>query len=768
MPENRSGRRKARGKLVAGLVAALIMPGLAWAASLERDHASALTGWELVQLDQKSGAAVGEAWPAQVPGDVMSDLARAGALAHPFYDFNSTAALWVNDYDWLYQAAFSADPGPGERLWIVLHGIDYQSEGSVNGAPVFSHTGMYSPVRVEVTDLVRPGRDNRLTVKLTGLGNRPHVKNYQVDQFLNQLKRRTVTKSQMSFGWDIAVELINAGLWDRVETFTTGPALISDLAIAPRNDGAVSLSLDLDAATAGPARLRVSVAPENFDGPDPVFTQEFPLVLAAGQSDYTVQFQLPAVRLWWCNGLGAPNLYRLKAELVIAGQASDRVSETFGFREIHWEQNPDAPEDWRWVLLLNGRRVWMRGANWVPPSALAAEITDERYTRLLSLTAEANVNILRLWGGGGREREIFYDLADRAGIMIWQEFPFACVYVPGYPTNKKFLDLAEQETRAIVRATRNHPCLALYSGGNEFIPDLNRQVVERMRASVEELAPEVRFIKASPAEGDGHNWVVWHQRGNLSDYFSDPHAVMSEFGIQSFPARSTLEKYLSPDLLWPIGEAYRHHNLEYDKIMKYADVIAHEDTLDGLIAASQQIQAYYFQRAIEHWRIRKYRVSGTFFWMLDEPWPAVVGSVIDYELTPKLALGQIRQSYCPLLVAADLEVRAWAPGEDFQTELFLVNDTAEKFSGLTVEARVGGARVGEWTAASEPDSTVDIGALQLTLPDHGPLILELAVRSGDKTLAQNRYDLEICDGEPASRLGRGLELLSKKIMAGDQ
>ncbi len=754
-------------KIFGALILTLI-PGMSIASALERGHSSALTGFQLAQLDKKSGKVVSQGIPAQVPGDVISDLMRAGKLKHPYHDFNSKAALWVNGYDWLYQTDFFADLQKDERLWILFRGIDYKSRGLLNGEPVFRHTGMFSPVLVDATGLIKPGQPNRLEVKLLGLGNRPHSKTYLVDSFLNQLKRRTVTKNQMSFGWDISVELINAGIWDHVETFKTGPVLISDLGIKAENDGNVSLELNLDSNQDGPARFRISITPENFGDRKSFLTREFPINLSAGKSEYNFRFQIPHCKLWWCNGFGEPNLYRLNAELVLAGKTSDRVSETFGFREIKWEQNPGAPEGWRWVLVLNGKRIFMRGANWVPPSAMAGEITDERYARLVSMASDANINILRIWGGGGREREIFYDLADRAGIMIWQEFPFACVYIPGYPTGDKFLELAAQETGEIVRATRNHPCLVLYSGGNEFIPDLNRKLVDRMRESVSELAPETRFIKASPAEGDGHNWVVWHQKGNLTDYFSDTHAVISEFGIQSFPAKTTLEKYFSPDLLWPVAEVYRHHNMEYAKIMKYISAVPHEENLDGYIQASQKIQAYYLQLSIEHWRIRKYRVSGTFFWMLNEPWPAVVGSVIDYELKPKPAFGKIRQSYNPLLIAADLEVRAWKAQDDFHAEIFLVNDTDRKFSGLEVQAFISGEKVDEWTIGSEPDSSLKVSQIDLKLPSRTPLTLELFVRDGEKMVSQNSYDLEICDNKPAGRFGRSFEILNKKILEGKE
>ncbi len=741
-------------------------PGVA--AHLERVPAEPLPQFQFIQLDQKSAQTIGAWMPAKVPGDVMSDLVRAGKLKPPYQDFNSREALWVNDYDWLYQTDFPADLKPDERLWVLFHGIDYQSSGFLNGQKVFDHTGMFSRIFIDATPFLKKDGPNRLQVKLFGLKNRWHSKQYQVNQFLEQLARRKYLKTQMSFGWDIAVELINAGIWDQVEMFKTGPAMISDLGIKTKNFGEASLDLSLDSKQSANAVLRIAVSPENFGDGKPVLKQNFPLDLKAGAFFYNLQFIIHNPLLWWTPELGNPNLYRLQADLVINGKSSDSVEETFGFREIAWEQNPGAPEGWRWVCRLNGKRIYLRGANWVPPDALPGQLTDQKYEKLIALARGANLNIFRIWGGGNRERDIFYDLADRAGIMLWQEFPFACIYVPGYPTDKKYLDLAGQEVSEIVRALRNHPSVVIYSGGNEFNADANQPVVDRMRKAVGELDGTRRFIKASPAEGDGHNWVVWHQKGNLRDYFADEHALMSEFGIQAFPSLQTLQKYLSPELLWPIGEVYKHHDLEYGKILKYADAIPHADNLEGLITASQKMQGYYYQRAIEHWRIRKYRYSGSLFWMFDEPWPSVVGSVADYELNPKAAYYRIQESYNPLLIAADLEVRSWKPGEDFSTELYLVNDYDRKFAALKISALISGQPLGEWTADAEPDSSVRIATFKTRLPAGSPLILELVAKDGDKMVSHNLYDLEICDEKASNPFNRSLEKLSKKLMAGEK
>jgi len=763
----RRRREMIRRAIGIGLMLALA-PLSGIAGHLERQQASELNKFQFIQVDKKSGEQKGNWMEGKVPGDLITDLVKAGKLKHPYYDFNAKKALWVNEYNWLYQTEFSAEAGKDERVWILFHGIDYKSRGSLNGKEIFDHTGMFSRVFVDATALLKKGEANELDVQLEGLGNLINSGSYTLDEILEQWNRRHTTKTQMSYGWDFAPELIGAGIWDRVEMFKTGPALIEELGIRTKNSGEVWLDLAVDSNQAGKATLKVTVLPENFGDKKSAVVKEFPLELSAGKSRNNLKFQISDPKFWWSWDLGEPNLYRVQAELMVNKQASDKVEDTFGFREIEWEQNPGAPEGFTWVLRLNGKRIFLRGANWVPPESMYGQLTDERYAALLKLARDAHINIFRIWGGGNRERDIFYDLADRNGIFLWQEFPLACIFIPTFPTDEEFLSLVEQESGEIIRAIRNHPSVILYSGGNEFDTKKNAPVVSRMRKAVQETDPDRRFIAASPAEGDSHNWSVWHRFGNLLDYYSDEHALMSEFGLQSYPALSTLKKYISADLLWPIGKVYVFHDLGPKKMLKYLSALPHPDTLEGTVEASQKMQAYYYQRATEHWRIRKYRYSGTLFWQFNEPWPAICWSVIDYELTPKLAYERIQDSYNPLLIAADLAVRGWNPGDDFSTDIFLVNDYDRKFSGLKIQAYASGKLAGTWVADADPDSSAKIAALNANLAPDAPASLELFVWDGDQLVSQNYYDLEVYDPKPSDALMRTVDKVVNQVGFGEQ
>jgi len=735
------------------------------AVALERPGVKELTEFQFCPLEKKTGKELGECLPAKIPGDVISDLERNGKVPDPYRDLNSLKVQWVNDRDWLYRADFTFSPSPGRRAFLLFMGVDYRSKISLNGKPLAEHEGMFSRIGpLDITDLLNPQGSNRLEVKMYGIPDQWLEKVGPKILQSSELGRRDTLKTQMSYGWDFAPRLKGVGIWDRVMVFESGPVLIRDLAIRPKVSGEVEVGVELFSQGAAKANLKLKVSGETFAG----YAQEFewPAELSAGLNSKTYKVTIENPRLWWPWDQGQPDLYRLKLEVETGGEVSDAASETFGVREISWAKNPDAPPNTAdWVLQVNGRRVFMRGGNWVPAEALNGRLTDERYRKLIALARAANLNLVRVWGGGNRERAAFYDACDRAGIMVWQEFPLACVYIIGYPRDRHFLNLVHQEAAEIVRQLRNHPSLIMWCGGNEWNVKKSPQVAQALEQETAAGDPTRRFVPASPYRGDSHNWIVWHQRGNLSDYFADRSPLPSEFGLQAYPAVETLRKYLSPERVWPIGEAHRHHNLGPEKMAKYSAPLQPADNLESVVQASQIMQAHYLQRGIEFWRQRKYQTSGVAFWQFNEPWPAICWSVLDYDLVPKLAYTQLKDTMNPLLVSAQFADRAWKPGDSFTGRVILVNDYPQAFAGLTVTARVGDQSK-TFSADVPADGLLDLGEIQLKLPAAGPPILELTAGKDGRVLAKNRYDLSVCDPVPASRQALAAGKVGFRLMSG--
>jgi len=746
----------------------LLTPFLAWAAEFAvgaapgRQAVLELTEFTLCELFKKSGESTGECVLAKAPGDVLTSLMKAGRIPDPYMDLNSQQLQWVDDRDWLHRAEFQYRPAEGKRTRLLFMGLDYFSKIELNGKVLVDrHEGMFSRVDLEVTDALDPSGRQVLEVTLFGVEGPKREGMLGINEF----DRRKYLKTQMSFGWDFAPRLKGAGIWDRVYLYQTGPAAIRDVYVKAGTDGLVSVEVELFEPAGKEVEAQVEVYGKNVDhGPFASW-----LTFEPGEMKKTASLEVPDPKLWWPWDMGDQNLYRLEVSAYIGEELSDRVSETFGFREVRWGPNPDAPEGSAdWVLFINGRREFIRGANWVPAESMYGRMDDSRYAKLIGLARSAGVNMLRLWGGGNRERRAFYDCCDREGVLTWQEFPFACVCIAGYPRTSGFKKVVEQESREMVRQLRNHPSLFLWCGGNEFNVKRNSHVVRIMENAVNTLDPSRRFIPASPYRGDSHNWVVWHMKGNLEDYFDDVSPLPSEFGVQSFPPLATLEKYISKEHLWPAGnDVLMHHDLDPEKMDKYVSAIGHKGDIESYIEASQVIQGHYLQRGIEHWRQRKFKTSGTALWMWNDPWPAVSWSVIDYELEPKHAYEVLKWTYNPVLVTAEFEDRKWSAGEEFEAEIMVVNDLHEAYPDADITASVCGGAPRNFHVSVLPDSLSPKIEYSAGIPAHcqKPWLDLRLVHDGNE-LSRNSYALWIHDPKGAGKTGRVLADLSHYLMSG--
>jgi beta-mannosidase len=400
---------------------------------------------------------------------------------------------------------------------------------------------------------------------------------------------------------------------------------------------------------------------------------------------------------------------------------------------------------------MNGQPEFGRGANWVPADAIPARVMREDYAALLQLARAANINLLRVWGGGLKEKRAFYDLCDELGILVWQEFPFSGSGLDYFPRDRAYTQLVRQESAAIVRDLRNHPSVVLWCGGNEFTPRANRHVTTILRGTVATLDGTRPFKLASPSQEESHNWAIWHGGANTRDYLQDPALWFGEFGLQAAPDLETLTRFLPEEALFPPNDWWVYHNAELDKLWRYADPVlarrpdaaeAPEISLGDFVAATQEAQLRGLQIAIEQARRSKPRVGGCAFWQFNEPWYSICWSVVDYAKRPKRGYFKIQQLYQPVLVSFAYPLRERAPGELVSGQLWIVNDTLEAVQG-TLRAWFNAALVLEldWGVGANVAQTVC--ALDLRLAD-GSNTLQLEFRSPD-VLTTNEYDLNYCD-----------------------
>ncbi len=729
--------------------------------------------WEFGKVAPRRGLKDVKQWmPARVPGDVRADLLACGMIKDPFPEKQNELSRWVDDWDWWYKREFKAARG-ARRTFIRFEGIDYHSHIFVNGDKVAENIGMFAPVIVEITGLLRDV--NTLSVAVE------HSSQYQ--------QREETLKCQMGFGWDFAPSIRTMGIWDSVSLISTGETFIRFLGVEPvqisQHDWELKVTAGIDAEKEIDATVEFVIEPDNFEGAQQ--KHRVPLAVPAGVSEHTFSIPVKNPRLWNPWEDGPRNLHTLSMAILNGKKTVDNTSERFGFRAVNLRENDGRPGD-VWTFEINGKRKFIRGANWVPCDSLPGRVTKERYGALLEMARKANINMLRIWGGGLREKKDFYDICDELGILVWQEFPFSCPRTNHYPKTAEFMKLVSKETNGILEKLYNHPSVVHYCGGNEFSYVRNREMVDRIGKIVLKRGGGRAFKVSSPTSGEGHNWKVFHGIANIGDYRKDNTAFLSEFGLQAPPVKKSLDKFIPEKHQWPVAprmpyaaieltyvrseqmdrlrklipfgdrelsnaEYWTYHDAHLFKLFRYAEQIGFSD-VDSFIEASQKMQAYGLQTAIEHIRRRRFNASGVMFWQFNEPWPTICWSVVDYYLEPKLAYDKIRRAYSPLLLSLDFNSGPYSPGMILQVKPFVINDFHRGFGKTKCVTRLlgpGGAELDkkEILMDSVPaDSITTLRPFNFTLTGDAGWKISCDIRTGGKLAAHNEYDLSVCDKKP--------------------
>jgi beta-mannosidase len=398
---------------------------------------------------------------AQVRGEVHLDLWRAGLIADPYVAANVLAARWVEEFLWSYRRTFTLNEIPAGRAWIVFEGLDLYAEIFLNGKLVGKHHNAFRPCRVEVTGELRAG-ENVLVVHLdSGLwaaADKP-AKGYEhgPDQILH--KRHWLRKPQCQFGWDWSQRLINVGIFKPVRLeWTDQPARIDQFTAL------ATLSEDLQHGTIV-ARLFIEGFAEH-DARLIVNDEVFAVKITPGMNRLEATIHVENPQLWWPIGHGDQPRHRVRASLEIDGEIIGQREAPVGFRHVRVDQSPNPRGGKNFTFVINGRKIFAKGANLVPADMIFARIDRARYEKLIELSIEQHLNFLRVWGGGLYESDDFYDLCDERGILVWQEFDFACSRYPA--TDEEFFKEVLAEATHNVRRLASHPSLIAWCGNNEI------------------------------------------------------------------------------------------------------------------------------------------------------------------------------------------------------------------------------------------------------------------------------------------------------------
>ncbi len=687
----------------------------------------ALSAWRVSDFDVGGGKAArafegatdGPEWiDATAPGDLYLALHAAGRIPHPFEAMNEAACAWVREREWWWRGSFDMpDLALGERLKLTFLGLDTLATVWLNGEEIGASDNMFVPAAFDITDKARPDGPNALAVRFTPTST------LEIDPLLPEwpgplgqlhvTKRNLIRKAQFGWGWDWGPGLPTVGLWRGVTLQVQRAAALEQVRFATLSlseaHARVVVDLEVD-AIAGAGELQADIL---LAAPSGVVVAQTRVTIADGAA--SAEFELTHPDLWWTSDLGEPALHDLDVVLKAGDEIVDRRSQKVGVRTIALDQSPDPdePDASFFRFVLNGVPIFARGVCWIPASSFVAAVDEDHYRRLLEPAVRANMNMIRVWGGGVYEHDAFYDLCDQLGLLVWQDFMFACAPYPEH--DPAFVDSVTREVRYQVQRLRNHPSLALWCGNNEnqMIQDAVNRAAKSdavlagalfydqiMPAQVALLDPTTPYWPGSPSggpransmlAGDVHDWTVWHGMqpiprdrpvGRFSRapesiaygrYAENMARFVSEYGIQASPVMETLGRVLAPDERVLGGEAMLHRIKDRPKDKMdgmMAPVTGLPTSLDDYVDFTQITQAEGLKFAIEHFRRRKPQCSGSLIWQFNDCWPGVSWSLIDYYGFGKASLYYVGRAYAPVMAS-------FKPDGDGGFELWIANDTLQ-------------------------------------------------------------------------------------------
>ncbi|WP_367124575.1 glycosyl hydrolase 2 galactose-binding domain-containing protein [Streptomyces phytohabitans] len=660
------------------------------------DETPLTDGWTL-----RHGAAE---LPARVPGCVHTDLMAAGVIPDPFLSRNEDDVAWVGRADWRYDTALPPRTTAHERTDLVFDGLDTVAEVSVGGQVVGRTRNMHRSHRYDVTDLLAASSGTALTVRFTSayteaeavrdrLGDRP---NAYPEPF------PYIRKMACSFGWDWGPTLVTAGVWR--------PARLAHWSTARLADVRPLVTVDADGTGRVEARFALRRTESGADRPLTAVLRlggtegDVPAAEASVRVDgahATVTAELPDAALWWPRGYGEQPLYDCELTLRDAdGTPLDRWSRRVGFRTVRLDTTADAAGS-AFTLVVNGAPVLARGVNWIPDDAFPSRLTPARYRARLTQAADTGVDLVRVWGGGLYESDDFYAVCDELGLLVWQDFPFACA---AYPEEQPLRSEVEAEARENVVRLMPHPSLVLWNGNNENLWGFRDWEWEDALAGdswgegyylgllprvVAETDPTRPYWPGSPwsgswdhhpndpRHGTTHSWDVWN-RTDYTDYLREVPRFAAEFGWQAPPAYATLRRALPGETLAADSPGMLHHQKAGDGNGKLdrglARHFAPPETFDRWHYLTQVNQARAVATGVEHWRSHWPTCAGTVVWQLNDCWPVTSWAAIDGDGRRKPLWYALRRAYAdrlltvqrrdggPAVVAVNQSAGTWSTG----------------------------------------------------------------------------------------------------------
>ena len=640
-------------------------------------------GWKL-HLNNK------EDWiDARVPGNVHLDHLENRKIPDPFFGQNEAELQWISDEDWTYKLMFEPDKDLMERKNIILffHGLDTYADIFLNNIKVLSANNMFHPWSANVKDVIKDGMNN-LEIHFRSPLKEVSGQMNSIDHALpadNDQAGKTspyTRKAPYHYGWDWGPCLVTSGIWKEVELIGWEDWYVDQLQIKNKNVSKDTAELEVELTVLSDISEGISVCVrESLSGKD--FKKIFRMEPGANDLSFTISIDNPD--LWWPVGHGDQILHEFFLTIETK-EREEHHERRLGIRDVKIRRDKDEKGE-SFEIHVNGMPIYSKGANWIPADYFVERLTRDDYKRLLNDAIRANMNTLRIWGGGIYEPDHFYELCDEMGIMVWQDFMFACSM---YPANDDFLDSVEKEARYQVNRLKGHASVILWCGNNEIasgwlswgwkeeLPisvwqDYKKLFHELLPKVCHELDPERFYWPSSPGhgidqsdedqiygKGDNHYWGVWHGGDEFDAFEDNVGRFMTEYGMQSFPATSTIESFADKKdrvLDSAIMNAHQKASLGTGNLMKYIeDQYRVTNDFDSVTGLSQIMQAESIRFAVEAHRRHMPYCMGTLYWQFNDCWPVISWSSIDYKGNWKALHYSARNFFKPVILSLrDLE-----------------------------------------------------------------------------------------------------------------
>ncbi len=684
-------------KLITRFLFLLIALTLFESCTSQKEKASSMTvtidkDWQFSEADKNE-------WRnANVPGCVHTDLLNHEIIKDPFYRLNEHDVQWIDKKDWEYKTTFLIDEKTLQNDKLVLNfaGLDTYADVYLNETLILKADNMFRGWEVECKNHLINGSNSLriyfhspIKVGLDIYDNYPYI----VQSSANDLAKigqvpgekwvsPHVRKAPYQFGWDWGPRLVSSGIWEPITLKAWNTAQLKNIhtrqTTLNEKQALLSSVFEIEAIQAEQAKLSVFINNKEVKSEQ--------VELKEGTHTYNVNFTIDNPELWWSNGLGEAHMYNLKGTITTTA-GSEQFEHTLGLRTIELVRENDEVGR-SFYFKLNGQPVFMKGANYIPNDVFLDRVSPEKYEHIIKSAADCHFNMLRVWGGGIYEKEIFYELCDKYGILVWQDFMFACNMYPGHP---EFLESIRHEAEYNVRRLRNHPSIALWCGNNEILgawfgwgwkEDNEKSqphgakamwqaykdiFLDVLPSAVKANDPDKQYwasspqagdtIKTNKIDGDEHDWRIWFQDVPFITYHDGAARFVSEYGFQSFPELKTVKKYTIPEDYDINSEVMKSHQRSFignGAIKRYMDnYYRNPKDFKSFLYVGLLLQAEGIRTGIEGHRINMPTTMGSLYWQLNDVWPVASWSSIDYFGNWKALQYYTRKAFAPIIAVPD-------------------------------------------------------------------------------------------------------------------